>query len=377
MLGKMRTTLTPAFTSAKMRHMFDLVRDCARTSTDFLLETFFVAIGCEMEMEMQDFYSRITNDTIASCAFGLKINSLFDRENVFYETGCRIQELSSMKAFIKISGLRVFPWLFKKLNIEFVDADMRKVFSDLVLQNIEERRKNQITRADLIDLLLQAINGSVWSNDEIISQAFVFFLAGFDTSMWVILALTYELALNQEIQNRLISEIDATNRELDGNEITYDTLKEIKYLDMVVMETLRKHSPAVLIDRLCSKRFHLTDGDAINVQIEKGDHIWVPIYCFHHNPNYWKQPEIFDPERFNDENRKNINQAHYVPFGLGPRKCIGSRFALMEVKLIIYYMLCRFSFKATARTEVPMKIKSSPFGLTSVNGLILSVTRRK
>lgn len=152
-----------------------------------------------------------------------------------------IQHLSSMKAFLKISGLRAFPWLFKKLNIEFVDSDMRKVFSELVMQNIEERRKNQIVRADLIDLLLQAKNGSVWSDDEIISQAFVFFLAGFDTSMWVILALTYELSLNPKIQDRLIDEIDTVQNGL--HEITYDALKKFKYLDMVVMETLRVHSP--------------------------------------------------------------------------------------------------------------------------------------
>lgn len=279
---KMRTTLTPAFTSAKMRHMFDLVRDCAATSTHFLLSTFFTTVGSEMPMEMKDFYTRVTNDVIASCAFGLKINSLFDRENVFYETGCKIQHLSSMRAFFKIFGLRAFPWLFKKLNIEFVDSDMRKIFSDLVLQNIEERRNDQITRADLIDLLLQAKNGSVWSDDEIISQAFVFFMAGFDTSMWVLIALTYELAINPKIQNRLIDEIDTVNSELVNNEITYDALKKIKYLDMIVMETLRIHSPAVLIDRLCSKRFHLTDGEAVNVQMEKGDHIWIPIFCFHH-----------------------------------------------------------------------------------------------
>lgn len=63
----MRTTLTPAFTSAKMRHMFDLVRNCAAQSTDFLLETFFPAVGCEMTMEMKDFYSRVTNDTVRMC----------------------------------------------------------------------------------------------------------------------------------------------------------------------------------------------------------------------------------------------------------------------------------------------------------------------
>lgn len=76
----MRTTLTPAFTSAKMRHMFDLVRDCAAQSTDFLLDTFFPAVGCEMSMEMKDFYSRVTNDTVC---IKIIISKLFNFCNYF------------------------------------------------------------------------------------------------------------------------------------------------------------------------------------------------------------------------------------------------------------------------------------------------------
>lgn len=374
---KMRTTLTPVFTGSKMRHMFELVRDCAVDSKNFLLDTFFTTVGSEMSMELKDFYSRVTNDTIASCAFGLKINSLIDRQNEFYETGCKLQHLNSVKSFLKIWCLRAFPWVFEKLHIEFVDSSIRKMFSNLVLQNIEERRKNNVVRPDLIDLLVRAKNGSVWSDDEIISQAFVFFLAGFDTSMWVLIAVTYELALNAKVQERLIDEINELESKLGDQQISYEDLNKMKYLDMVVMEVLRVHSPAVLIDRLCSKDFHLTDGDSVNVLIEKGDHIWIPIYCFHHNPKYFPDPERFDPERFNEENRKKIDQAHYVPFGMGPRACIGGRFALMEVKLIIYYMLSQFTFRRTTETEVPMKIKSSPFGLSPLNGLILSMRRRK
>lgn len=373
---KMRTTLSPAFTGSKMRHMFELVREVAVESKDFLLDTFFPTVGCEMSMEMTDFYSRVTNDTIASCAFGLKINSLIDRNNEFYETGCKLQHLNSVKSFMKIWCLRAFPWLFEKLHIEFVDSNIRKVFSTLVLQNIETRRVNNIIRPDLIDLLVNAKRGSIWSDDEIISQAFVFFLAGFDTTMWVLIAVTYELALNPTIQQRLIAEIDEVENLSENDDITFDDLNKIKYLDMIVMEVLRIHSPAVLIDRLCSKRFHLKD-DNLNVHIEKGDHIWIPIYCFHHNPKYFPNPEVFDPERFSEENRKHINQAHYVPFGMGPRSCIGGRFALMEVKLIIYYMFRQFTFQCTPKTEVPMKIKSSPFGLSPLNGMILSLRRRK
>lgn len=374
---KMRTTLSPAFTGCKMRHMFELVRDCALESKNFLLETIFTSVGCESIVEITDFYSRVTNDTIASCAFGLKINSLIDRNNEFYETGCKLQHLNSLKSFAKIWCLRAFPWLFEKLRIEFVDSDIRKVFSNLVLQNIESRRVNKIIRPDLIDLLVREKRGSAWTDDEIISQAFVFFLAGFDTTMWVLTAFSYELALNPSIQNRLISEIDEAERKLQNTKITYEEINKIKYLDMVAMEVLRIHSPAVLIDRLCSKRFHLTDGDQVNVKIEKGDHIWIPIYCFHHNPMYFPNPEVFDPERFNDENRKNIDPSVYVPFGIGPRRCIGNRFALMEIKVIIYLMLSQFSFHKTPQTEVPMKIKSSPFGLSPLNGLILSIKRRK
>lgn len=103
-----------------------------------------------------------------------------------------------------------------------------------------------------------------------LSVFFIFFFR------WVLTAVTYELALNPNIQDRLISEIDEIERKLETKPISYDELNKIEYLDMVVMEVLRIHSPAVLIDRLCSKRFHLTDGDKVDVYIEKGDHVWIP-----------------------------------------------------------------------------------------------------
>lgn len=385
---EMRAFLSPAFTGSKMRRMFELVRECAIESKEYLLKMHLNQIDSEHTMEMEDLYSRITCDVIASCAFGLKINSLIDRNNEFYETGCKLQDLSSFKSFAKLLGFRMFPWFMAKFRIQFVDKAIRDVFSKLVLQNIESRRTNNIVRPDLIDSLMRvkrdnlqqnatntkhSTNDERWSDDEIISQAFIFFLAGFDTTMWVLTATTYELALNPQIQQRLVNEID--NMQLsDQHCICYDQLNKMKYLDMVLMEVLRMHSPAVLIDRLCTKRTLLSDGNKLNVYIEKGDHIWIPIIEFH---KFYPQPNVFDPERFNDENRKKINPAHYVPFGIGPRACIGYRFALMEVKLIIFYMLKQFQFNVSTETEIPMKIKSTPFGIHSLNGVMLTIKRRK
>lgn len=197
------------------------------------------------------------------------------------------------------------------------------------------------------------------------------FLAGFDTVMWLLVSFAYELALNPDIQQRLIDEVDATN----STDVTYEELNKMKYMEMVLNEVLRVHSPAVFIDRLCTKNFTLND-DKLSLEFVKGDHLWIPIYCFHYNAEYFPEPEKFDPARFSDENKGNINSAHFVPFGQGPRQCIGNRFAQMEVKVLIYYLLRNFTLNVSAKTEIPLTIKSSPFGLAPANGLHLILRRR-
>lgn len=384
----MRTTLSPAFTGCKMRLMFELVRECAVASTEYFNnETMQTR---EHVVEIKEFYARYTNDVIASCAFGLKINSLDDRHNTFFETGSRLQNLGSPKSFLNIVCQRVLPWIMRPLGIEFISAEVRRVFSSLVLQNMAERQQLGISRPDLIDILMKvrrdqstAVDATAngvkrqWRDIELISQCFVFFLAGFDTSTWLLVSTTYELALNADIQDKLMDEVDRMTKTLNGREITYEDMKTMKYLDMVVNEVLRIRPPAAFIDRVCTKDYTLSDGYSVNVEIKKGSLFWIPLYCFHHNPNYFPDPERFDPERFSDENRAQMNSAHYIPFGSGPRTCIGMRFALMEVKAILYFLLKQFRFEVAPNTEIPMTLVSSPFGIQPRNGLNVKVVSRK
>lgn len=193
--------------------------------------------------------------------------------------------------------------------------------------------------------------------------------------MWLLVSFAYELTRLPDIQQRLVDEVDATNSSLNGAEVTYEELNKMKYMEMVLNEVLRLHSPAVFIDRLCTKDFTLND-DELHIQFVKGDHLWIPIYCFLHNPEYFPDPETFDPERFSDENKTNINSAHFVPFGQGPRQCIGNRFAQLEVKVLIYYLLRNFTLNVSSETEIPMTVKSSPFGLAPAHGLHLTLKRR-
>lgn len=151
---------------------------------------------------------------------------------------------------------------------------------------------------------------------------FQFFVAGFDTSSSLLAFTAYELVANPNIQLKLYEEIAEVNEQLNGKQITYEMLQKMKYLDQVVCESLRKWPITVQTDRNCVKDFVYDDGNQ-HFKIEKGSHLIFSMYSIHRDPKYYPNPEEFDPERFNEENKHNIRPEVYVPFGIGPRNCIG------------------------------------------------------
>lgn len=154
----------------------------------------------------------------------------------------------------------------------------------------------------------------------------------------------YELALDQDIQNRLRSEINEILKKSNG-EVTYDSIMEMKYLDMVFNETLRKYPITDTHIRQCAEDFLIPNT---NLVIPAGCGIIMPVSGIHNDPNYFENPEKFNPERFSEENIKKIRPHTYIPFceyhiklflkknyfkiflilfliAEGPRMCIGSR----------------------------------------------------
>ncbi|XP_011705627.1 PREDICTED: cytochrome P450 9e2-like, partial [Wasmannia auropunctata] len=167
--------------------------------------------------------------------------------------------------------------------------------------------------------------------------------------------IAHELAVNPNIQNRLREEVQQHLAEGNG-EISYESLSKMSYMDMVVSETLRKYPPTVFIDRRCAKRYELLPSrpGCKNVIVEPGNILIFPVYAIHRDPKYFPNPDKFDPERFNEKNKDNILPYTYLPFGLGPRKCIGNRFALMETKILIAHLLQKFTLKTTEKTVEPI-----------------------
>ncbi|XP_053685852.1 probable cytochrome P450 9f2 [Sabethes cyaneus] len=398
----MRATLSPAFTGSKMRQMFDLVRECCESMAKFYRDEIGTKPG--QEYEMKDVFSRFTNDVIATTAFGIKVDSSKHRDNEFYAQGKKMMKFDRLSVALRILGYRLIPSLIGPFGLDIIDHEQRNYFSSLIKEAVKARETQKIVRPDMINLLIQARKGLLqhqkeseqnegfatveesdvgkvrvsqqMTENEMIAQCLIFFLAGFDTVSTCLTFLMYELTLNRDVQDKLYEEIMETHQSLDGKPLSYDTLQKMKYMDMVVSEGLRIWPPVAAMDRLCVRDYVLEDGEGLRFTIDKGAGIWLPIHGLHHDPKYYPSPEKFLPERFSDENKSNINLGAYLPFGIGPRNCIGSRFALMEVKAIVYHMLKSFTFERTRNTEVPLTLTKGFSGTLAENGVFVEFRPR-
>lgn len=263
----MRATLSPAFTGSKMRQMFELVAECAdEMSTTFKTKA---SNSGSVDCEMKDLFSKYTNDVISSTAFGYKVNSFENPNNEFYLAGKKFMDFNTPLAAVKFLIMQTLPKLAVLLDISFTDSKVTKFFRSMVLGNIESRTKQGLFRPDMINILMNVKRGKtnevnaveeqnsdgfatveestvgnkvvkrVWTDDELVAQCFLFFLAGFDTSSTLLSFLTHELTVNPGIQQKLYEEVQETYKSLNGKRLTYDALQKMKYMDACISETLR------------------------------------------------------------------------------------------------------------------------------------------
>ncbi|CAG9858554.1 unnamed protein product [Phyllotreta striolata] len=400
---EMRPILSPSFTSSKMKGIFVLISDCAKTSTEYFLNKNQDIV----EVEMKDTFTRFANDIIASAAFGINIDSLKDQENEFYEMGKKAVNFSGFWQRIKFFGFFLFPKLFAMLKIPLFDKVVEKFFTEIIDDNIKMRKEKGIVRPDMIHLLIEAQKGKdkeeeenqaidngfatveesdlgqksksgfkKLTNMDIVAQAMIFFFAGFDTVSTAMCFMAYELAINPDVQKKLRDEIQETLNECKGT-VTYEAVLKMKYMDMVVSESLRKWPSAVAADRVCTKPYTIqpVGSDEKPVHLAKGDVVWLPIFGLHRDPQIYPDPDRFDPERFNDDNKGDINLYTYIPFGVGPRNCIGNRFALLEMKVIFFHLLSQFELVPIAKTEIPLRISRENINMQADGGFPLGLKR--
>lgn len=173
------------------------------------------------------------------------------------------------------------------------------------------------------------------------------------------------------MQKRLYQEVKEA--AADDPSLSYATVMKLHYLDAVLSETLRMYPPAMAINRETTTDYHIPE---YNVTLEKNNGVIIPIRAMHYCAEYFPEPEKFRPERFLPENReREVKPYTYLPFGGGPRNCVGMRFALAEAKLGLAEMISRFEFKTCPQTPSKLDPLLS-FILFKTHPVMVSVHRR-
>jgi cytochrome P450 len=213
----------------------------------------------------------------------------------------------------------------------------RRVLRDAVDYVITERRRNPSDSADLLSMLLAARDedtGEGMTDEQVRVEVTTFLLAGQETTSLALTWTWYLLSQHPAARQRLEDEIDTV---LDGRPPEYADLANLPYTRMVVDEALRLYPPAWGFSRQA-----LADDTLGGFPLPRGWLAFVIPYVLHRLPAYWKDPETFDPDRFSPERSADRPKFVYVPFGAGPRQCIGNQFALIEAQLSIATLAQRY-----------------------------------
>jgi cytochrome P450 len=203
---------------------------------------------------------------------------------------------------------------------------------------IDQRRANASDdSADLISMLLAAQDeetGAGMSDQQLYDEVRTIFFGGYDTTSNALAWVWYLLAQHPNVEQRLQHELDTV---LAGRAPAYQDLAKLTYLRMVIEEAMRLYPPAWITVRTV-----VADDQIDGYRVPAGAKVLISPYVTHRLPAFWEQPETFDPERFRPECAGERHRGAYIPFGVGPRLCIGSNLAMLEAQLIVATVAQRY-----------------------------------
>ncbi|MEL6659813.1 MAG: cytochrome P450 [Bacteroidota bacterium] len=295
------------------------------------------------QVDMYDEMLNIAFRVVARAIFSEDIN-----EDELVDFGDKITQIQ--EHVIREVRLPFLRWFFK---ISGKQARYLKLSQDILntqRQFINRRKEAKITRDDLLQMLLDSRyedTGLPMEEQQLIEETGILFVAGHETSANALSWTFYLLAQHPEVLEQVKAELD---RICPGRPPSFQELRQLTYLTQVINESMRLYPPAWITDRVA-----LEDDQVGDLEIPKGTIVVPFIYGIHHETQLWDEPEKFRPERFSAEQQKNHPPFSFIPFGGGPRLCIGNSFAMMEMQLLLASWLRRFSFQLAPNQSIRAK----------------------
>nr|QZP43546.1 cytochrome P450 monooxygenase CYP6AN47 [Ephestia elutella] len=362
----LRQRLTPAFTTAKLKNMFPLIVKCAEKLQS--LGDKIVSRGGDCDI--REMMARFTTEFIGACGFGIEMDTINDEKSLFRDFGKLI--------FTRTTGdvTRFALWEaipFVRGFLPVINPKIEEIATEIVKNVRNQRNGKPSGRNDFIDLLLELESKGNFTAESIekrnpdgspvivdmemtvacmAAQVFIFFAAGFETSSSATSYTLHQLAFNPEVQERIQAEIDEVLSEYN-NKLCYDAVAKMSLLDMTFKEAMRMFPSLGIVTRECTKPCRIPEVD---ISIDAGVKIIIPIQAIHNDEKNFDNPSEFRPERFTPEEVKNRHPFTYMPFGEGPRMCIGARLGQMQSLAGLAAVLQRFTVEPARDTKRTPKV---------------------
>ncbi|MCT2405955.1 cytochrome P450 [Chryseobacterium antibioticum] len=317
---RQRRLIQPGFSKTKIINLVSIMEE--------EIDKAFQSFKPEQDLDLYDFFHKLAFNIVAKTLFSSDID-----ENRVKELGKIITEVQEV--FAKEVRLPFYSKILKMFGVLDKTLEKSERAKAIIQGVLDKRRSSGEDKNDLLDMLIQTRYEDTqlpMSDEQLVDEMLILFIAGHETTANALSFIFFEISQNPEAEEKLRKEITEENEMV----FTSDSLMKKSFTSNIIKEAMRLHSPAWAIDRQA-----LEDDSFKEYSWPKDTLIILYITGLHRNPKYWKDPDSFIPERFDDENAKNFA---YYPFGAGPRLCIGEHFAMMEMSLIVRKFYKKFSF---------------------------------
>lgn len=350
-----RRVIQPAFHAQKLRAISLGITD----STGSMFERWDKKVRHQGAIEIMSEMKQLTLDNLGKAFFGYSLNGKAEDLLMAFKV-CSDQAMHEMTSVLRLS--RHLPSLRR---VKFRQA--HRILDDIVNVLIRKQQERSNGSDNFLSLLESQLDLSdPHHQEQVRDEIMTLLLAGHETTACALTWTLYQIGNRPDVQTKMQEEITSI---LGGRVPEYEDVAKLKFTKMVLDESLRLYPPVWLIPR----RAH--NDDSVNgYPISAGSEVLICPYSLHRHPGYWDNPESFDPERFSTRRDDELFKYVYLPFGAGPRYCVGASFAILESLLILAMIIQRYRLRVVANQEI---IPHASLTLYPKNGLMMELTTNK
>nr|ANS06318.1 cytochrome P450 [Agasicles hygrophila]AZR39417.1 cytochrome P450 [Agasicles hygrophila] len=365
-----RAQLTGSFTTGKVKNMYIFMD----TSSSRLVQYLENQTRKSNTVYVNDICARYTLENVAPCTFGLEAKCFEEKESNFRRIAEEFLAPGTISKPQQII-MDLFPWVKKYFKLKIVPEKVDQSLKELMESTLKYRKENNIVSHDFFECMAQIMEqDSSFTSLDMVGNAASFFFDGYETSTKVMSFLLLDLSLNQDIQDKLRKEVQDAYKK-NNNKFTFDVIQDLPYLEACLNECLRLRPSLPNMQRTCTEDYTYTSTDPdmipLKVTVKAGTPVFIPVQALQSDPKHFVNPDKFIPERFLDKEEYSFNKICYLPFGEGPRNCLGKKFGLVQLKVGIANIINNFKITFNTKTRYPLKYDPHYIIMVAVGGIWL------